>query len=180
MMGVKGKRPFNRRFIQYQVLTVLIQITSDRSLKCYRVGRGKSPLFKTNPDLWQSLVESIGWKTEMLMPLTNRKTMAWLETARSPLLAGDYAQLVTLYEAAIAQAPTEASHYWYLGLAYLLQGLEEEAQGSWMAGMAEGDPASLEAANQALADILALEAQRQIAIAKPDKAWRTQSAPGGI
>lgn len=92
--------------------------------------------------------------------------MDWLDIACLPLLAGDYFRVAALYEDAIAREPNTASHYWYLGLAYLLQGLEEEAQGAWMAGMAEGDWASLDRANQELAEILATEARRQTAIAQ--------------
>ena len=37
------------------------------------------------------------------------------------LTQGKYNQLASLYERAIADEPEFISHYWYLGLAYLLQ-----------------------------------------------------------
>ncbi len=45
---------------------------------------------------------------------------------------GNYAQAAILYEQAIEAEPQQLVFYWYLGLAQLLQGKEEEAQITWM------------------------------------------------
>jgi predicted O-linked N-acetylglucosamine transferase (SPINDLY family) len=58
--------------------------------------------------------------------------MTWSPEAEELLINQEYDQLVDFYENLIAENPEEISNYWYLGLAYLFQGKEEEAQSVWM------------------------------------------------
>lgn len=69
------------------------------------------------------------------------QTTITLQEQTSELLAqGKYSQISSLYEQIVAAEPNVISHYWYLGLAYLLEGHEEEAQTTWMLALADTDP----------------------------------------
>lgn len=81
------------------------------------------------------------------------------------LVAGNYEQAAHLYEQAIAAEPVARVNGWYLGLALLLQGREEEAQTTWMLAMVEADPDQMEAWTAELVQVLRTEAERQTAIA---------------
>ena len=54
-----------------------------------------------------------------------------------------YPKLLTIpeYEQKISNAPTDVTNYWYLGLALLLDGREEEAQITWMTPFLEFETA---------------------------------------
>ncbi|MDX2241687.1 MAG: O-linked N-acetylglucosamine transferase, SPINDLY family protein, partial [Leptolyngbyaceae cyanobacterium bins.302] len=82
-----------------------------------------------------------------------------------------YDQAASLYEQAIAADPGEMSAYWYLGLAWLLQGQEAEAQMTWLMPIAEGEPHQVEIWTQQLGQILEQEADRQAALERPELAW---------
>jgi hypothetical protein len=56
----------------------------------------------------------------------------WHPDAQPYLLAENYSQLAAYYETLIENNPDEIDHYWYLGLAYLLQGKEADAQLTWL------------------------------------------------
>ncbi|OAB60904.1 hypothetical protein AY599_25295 [Leptolyngbya valderiana BDU 20041] len=77
----------------------------------------------------------------------------------------DYAEAIVAFEGAIAAAPEDTRYYAYLGLAYLLQGAEAEAQLAWMTPEIEelSDTWSRE-----LTEILRQEAQR---LDDPKQAW---------
>ena len=53
------------------------------------------------------------------------------------------------------------SHYWYLGLMFLLEGMETEAQTTWFMAMAEEDEERIEDSTDELVKILETEAERQ-------------------
>ena len=55
------------------------------------------------------------------------------------LANGNYNDAQNLYEQIISSEPQIRYNYWYLGLCFLLQGQEEEAQMTWMSGMEEYD-----------------------------------------
>lgn len=97
--------------------------------------------------------------------------MNWHEQARQCLTEGKYSEFGSLYEQAIANEPDVISHYWYLGLAYLLQGYEEEAQATWMSCMVEGTPEEVEIWTRELVQILEAEAQRQADTANFQMSW---------
>ncbi|WP_051482581.1 O-linked N-acetylglucosamine transferase, SPINDLY family protein [Synechocystis sp. PCC 7509] len=84
---------------------------------------------------------------------------------------GNYNQIASLYEQAIETEPNVMSHYWYLGLAYLLQNYEEDAQATWMLAIAEGTPEEVEEWTTELVNILDFEAQRQVNISNLKNSW---------
>jgi predicted O-linked N-acetylglucosamine transferase (SPINDLY family) len=94
----------------------------------------------------------------------------WQE-ANHAFLEGQYDRAATLYEQAIEQDPEHYAHYWYLGLIYLLQGQESEAQSTWLFALSaiEPDHADLEIAQ--LHQILQAAAEQQEASANYETAW---------
>lgn len=91
--------------------------------------------------------------------------------AYQALYQGNYQQAAGLYEQAIAAEPTIHSHYWYLGVALLLQGQELEAQTTWLLAMEEAESEEVEALTQDLVSILQTEAERFSQQADPASAW---------
>ncbi|WP_341527864.1 O-linked N-acetylglucosamine transferase, SPINDLY family protein [Nostoc sp. UHCC 0302] len=87
------------------------------------------------------------------------------------LIAGEYAQAVSLYEQAIADEPEVISHYWYLGLSLLLQGKEAEAQMTWMLAIAEVEEEKIQFHTTELIKILQIEAERQEHIEEFSISW---------
>ncbi len=75
------------------------------------------------------------------------------------------------YEKNITENPREISNYWYLGLALLLDGREEEAQITWMTPILEFGEQELEQWLQELTEILLNAAQQQEAHSNYQKAW---------
>lgn len=107
----------------------------------------------------------------MIGSFSNLPTMNLLEQTYQLLNKGEYSQIANLYEQAIESEPSIMSHYWYLGLAYLLQGYEEEAQTTWMIAIGEGTPVEVEKWSEELVYILEIEAQRQADINEPRNSW---------
>ncbi|MEW6497055.1 MAG: O-linked N-acetylglucosamine transferase, SPINDLY family protein [Cyanobacteriota bacterium] len=85
----------------------------------------------------------------------------WQEQGYQLLLGGSYDRAATLYEQAIAAEPGVKSHYWYLGLALLLQGQEAQAQTTWLMGLMEGEPSQVEEWTEELKQVLQAEATRR-------------------
>lgn len=56
----------------------------------------------------------------------------------------DYEEAITCLENSIEEAPDELTYYWYLGLAYLIQENEEEAQNIWLSVFLEGSLEEIE------------------------------------
>lgn len=77
------------------------------------------------------------------------------------LIQGEYGQAVTLYEQVIEAYPTVKSSYWYLGLTFLLQGQEVEAQTTWMLAMVNGEPEQVKSWTAELLQVLREEAERR-------------------
>jgi tetratricopeptide (TPR) repeat protein len=73
----------------------------------------------------------------------------------------NYSEAIVLYERMIQDNPTVMSNYWHLGLAFLLQGQEAEAQATWMSAWVQAEPEQIESQTTELIDILQAEAQRQ-------------------
>jgi glycosyltransferase involved in cell wall biosynthesis len=80
------------------------------------------------------------------------------------LIQGEYGQAVTLYEQVIEAYPTVRSSYWYLGLTFLLQGQEMEAQTTWMLAMVNGEPEQVNFWTAELLQVLREEAERREAL----------------
>ncbi len=93
------------------------------------------------------------------------------EQARQKLASGKYQEAAVLYEQGIEISPEIISNYWYLGLAQLLQGREEEAQITWMMPMLEASTGQVEEQTEELLRILNLEANNQTANSAYHNAW---------
>lgn len=85
--------------------------------------------------------------------------MNWDIEAEQFLNIKDYPQLVNLYEKKVESEAENVENYLYLGLAYLLNGREEEAQTTWLWVITE-----VESALETLIVILDQEAIRQVDI----------------
>jgi tetratricopeptide (TPR) repeat protein len=86
-----------------------------------------------------------------------------LQSAEVALQQGRYEEAIALCEQCIEAMPDLLSAYWYLGLAWILQGESEQAQSIWLAAMAD---CTLDEASQSMADLLQIlntEAERQFA-----------------
>jgi predicted O-linked N-acetylglucosamine transferase (SPINDLY family) len=103
--------------------------------------------------------------------MPNTETTTWQPEAQEFLLAGNYHKLANFYEKAIEDRPDIISSYWHLGLSYLLQGYEEEAQTAWLLGMSEIDEEEADQYAAELAEILDIEAQRQSDLNELQTAW---------
>lgn len=95
----------------------------------------------------------------------------WKEPAYEYLLKQDYLAVAQYYEEALETEPENYNYYWYLGLAYLLLGQEEEAQATWLVAMSAGSPEEIEGWTTYLVEILSTEAQRQESLGDNQKSW---------
>jgi predicted O-linked N-acetylglucosamine transferase (SPINDLY family) len=93
------------------------------------------------------------------------------EQAKVYLEQGNYEQSVELLEQCIEANEENVNYYWYLGLAYLLQGQEENAQTTWLLVMSQGDEEEVVQWTQELLTILETEAQRQEQIENLKLSW---------
>jgi predicted O-linked N-acetylglucosamine transferase (SPINDLY family) len=86
---------------------------------------------------------------------------------------GAYETAAALYEQAIDLDPANCSAYWQLGMMYLLQGQEAEAQLTWMAVLAELEPDSeeLASAQAELWQVMQTEAEQQRSAEKLEIVW---------
>jgi len=96
---------------------------------------------------------------------------AWHPEVTLWLEKHDYSKASAYYEQLIEQEPETRSLYWYLGLLFLLQGQEAEAQTTWLMSMAEGEADQIETWTAELAQILATEASRQESLRNFQLAW---------
>ena len=96
----------------------------------------------------------------------------WHQQAIKYLENGDYSSATNYYEELINTEPEIKCYYWYLGLLFLLQGEEVEAQTTWLVAMAEGDPEEIEQWTKELIQVLETQAERQQLILEDyTKAW---------
>jgi predicted O-linked N-acetylglucosamine transferase (SPINDLY family) len=98
-------------------------------------------------------------------------TATWIEVAYEHLLKQDYSAVANYYEKALETEPDNYHYYWYLGLAYLLQEQEEEAQTTWLFAMTQGIEEEADELIQGLVDILLTEAQRHESLGDHQKNW---------
>ncbi|MGL5081919.1 MAG: O-linked N-acetylglucosamine transferase, SPINDLY family protein [Microcoleaceae cyanobacterium] len=85
----------------------------------------------------------------------------WQQLAQQHLINNNYVEFARLYEQAIEIESDVRSHYWNLGLAFLLQGQEAEAQTTWLLGMADGEEKEIDQWTNELVQVLQTEAERQ-------------------
>ena len=93
------------------------------------------------------------------------------QQAKICLEKGDYKQSVELLEQCIEANEENVNFYWYLGLAYLLQEQEENAQTTWLLVMSQGNAEEVVQWTQELLTILETEAQRQEKIENLKLSW---------
>jgi predicted O-linked N-acetylglucosamine transferase (SPINDLY family) len=75
------------------------------------------------------------------------------------------------YELEIEADETIASNYWYLGVAYLLAGREDDAQAAWFVPLSIDDSAEVEILTHDLLAVLEREATYQAEIPDLERAW---------
>ncbi|WP_375467416.1 O-linked N-acetylglucosamine transferase, SPINDLY family protein [uncultured Nostoc sp.] len=83
----------------------------------------------------------------------------------------DYAQAIQYYENAIETKPDIKSHYWHLGLYFLLQGKEQEAQLTWLMGVGEVNEQENQDSIAELSQVLFQEIQKQLKSETYQQAW---------
>lgn len=93
------------------------------------------------------------------------------QQAAECLALAKYSEAISLYEQSIEIDPSLMSNYWYLGLAWLLQERETEAQLTWLSSMAEASPDQLKTWTAELTTILTSEALRREAVSELSLAW---------
>lgn len=103
----------------------------------------------------------------MLVP----QEMSLQHPGQALLQEGDYDLAINFYEQAVETEPEITSHYWYLGLAYLLQQQEETAQATWALAMSQGSAEEIEQWTEELSQILDCEARRQANLNNTQTAW---------
>ncbi|MCC3587174.1 O-linked N-acetylglucosamine transferase, SPINDLY family protein [Microcoleus sp. PH2017_30_WIL_O_A] len=97
---------------------------------------------------------------------------SWQQKAQECLIRAEYSQAESLYEQAIEAEPETKSHYWNLGLIFLLQGKEVEAQTAWLLAMTEGEPEQVDLWTVQLLEVLQIEAERQrLEVGNYSMAW---------
>jgi len=83
----------------------------------------------------------------------------------------DYEQAALAYENLLELYPGEKNYCWQLGLMRLLQGLEAEAQFTWLAGISEANEQEIEQRTDDLAHVLDQEAHHQLDQENYKVAW---------
>ena len=97
--------------------------------------------------------------------------MSWHNEVKTALENNQYDIVSQFYEELIERETLEISYYWYLGLSYLLQGREEEAQTTWLFVFTQGDEQETESWLLELSNILAVEANRQLELENLEITW---------
>ncbi|MDB9416009.1 O-linked N-acetylglucosamine transferase, SPINDLY family protein [Microcystis aeruginosa] len=97
--------------------------------------------------------------------------MSWQNEVTTALENNQYDIVSQFYEQLIERETTEISYYWYLGLSYLLQGREEEAQATWLFVFTQGDEQETESWLLELSNILTTEANRQLELENLEVSW---------
>ncbi|XZN95274.1 MAG: O-linked N-acetylglucosamine transferase, SPINDLY family protein [Microcoleus sp.] len=92
---------------------------------------------------------------------TDSFVAGWQQQAEKYIFSENYYQAAKIYEEAIFQEPNVNSYYWHLGLLFLLQGQESEAQTIWLIGMADGESEDIEKWTKELIEVLETEAERR-------------------
>jgi len=96
---------------------------------------------------------------------------SWQQQIAQHWQAHDYETVAELCEQAIEAGSAVTAHYWYLGLAQLLQGQEMTAQATWMVPLMADEAEQAEAGIQELLEILEREANEQQSLHRLEQAW---------
>ncbi|MBW4620396.1 MAG: O-linked N-acetylglucosamine transferase, SPINDLY family protein [Cyanosarcina radialis HA8281-LM2] len=103
--------------------------------------------------------------------MPNTETITWQPEVQEFLLAGNYHKVANFYEQAIENESHVVAHYWHLGLSYLLQSYEEEAQTTWLLGMSQIEEEEADRRAAEFSQILDAEARRQTNLNNYQTAW---------
>ena len=87
------------------------------------------------------------------------------------LIKQDYAEAINLYEQIISVELEVKSNYWHLGLIFLLQGQEAEAQTTWLLAMTEGSSSEIDEWTAELTKVLEIKANRREKLGEYPVAW---------
>ncbi|MTF38976.1 O-linked N-acetylglucosamine transferase, SPINDLY family protein [Cyanobacterium aponinum] len=85
----------------------------------------------------------------------------WHPSVISYLEKKDYQEISNIYEQLVEQEPDHITHYWYLGLSYLLLEREEKAQSTWFFVFCQGEEEEVKVWQRELIEILETEAENQ-------------------
>lgn len=96
--------------------------------------------------------------------------MTWHPDTEPLILSKNYEPVLQFYEQLAQREADTATHGWYLGLAYLLNGQEETAQTIWLFYLAQGSDAAVENWQNELLIVLWAEANRQAQAGCPETA----------
>ena len=95
-----------------------------------------------------------------------------VNTLENIQLSSEYLeQIIDRYETIIDGEDTQPSNYWYLGLAYLLQGREIDAQATWFIPFEDAIDTDIVTLTSDLAAVLDRSAAEEFAAAHLDNAW---------
>ncbi|MFM6648521.1 MAG: O-linked N-acetylglucosamine transferase, SPINDLY family protein, partial [Microcystis panniformis] len=97
--------------------------------------------------------------------------MSWQNEVTTALENNQYDIVSQFYEELIERETPEISYYWYLGLSYLLQAKEEEAQATWLFVFTQGDEQEVMLWTADLVNILDGEARRQLELGNLETSW---------
>ncbi len=97
--------------------------------------------------------------------------MTMLDQVKALINAEDYEAAIAILEGFLQENANDLEYYWYLGLAYLLQEKETEAQTTWLLVMSQGDKDQIEEWTNKLINILELEAIHQVEIDNLHLSW---------
>ncbi|WP_324281908.1 O-linked N-acetylglucosamine transferase, SPINDLY family protein [Cyanobacterium aponinum UTEX 3221] len=87
--------------------------------------------------------------------------MNWHPKIEQLLKDKNFEQVILFYENEIETNPDDLNNYWYLGLAYLLNGNYEDCESVWLLPFLEIQDNDIETVNQKFLDILMAESERQ-------------------
>jgi predicted O-linked N-acetylglucosamine transferase (SPINDLY family) len=93
------------------------------------------------------------------------------DSGKALFLQRNYPGFIELSEQEIQKNPEVMTNYWYLGLAYLLQGEEEAAQLVWLSAISEHGTKNTEDITQNLIQTLSVEANRLAQAKELRNAW---------
>jgi predicted O-linked N-acetylglucosamine transferase (SPINDLY family)/predicted SAM-dependent methyltransferase len=101
------------------------------------------------------------------------KIMSFLPVPQTEATMGAASLLqdAAFYEQAIEREPEELSHYWHLGVAYLLKGNEADAQTTWLFALSQGDEQQQQNWLHSLAEFLKTTAESYGQLEQPQTSW---------
>ncbi|MGI0479171.1 O-linked N-acetylglucosamine transferase, SPINDLY family protein [Geminocystis sp. CENA526] len=95
----------------------------------------------------------------------------WLSSTIKFLETQNYQEVINIYENLLKNNPDEITYYWYLGLAYLLNQQETEAQTTWFIPFSQGNEQQCNLWMEELTQILTTEAILQEHKKNYDLVW---------